>query len=134
MGFFDRVAASLAEAEAKKRQEAVVRMTALQERLGQWTGESPLPFYLDVFDSKPVMGIQEGHDHSVALDEFVVAYIRVVGLRPEHTFGIYPEWSGVDSTTFSGVRFAYADRPEYEAGRARFADFVAQSLPAEPAE
>lgn len=131
MGLMDKLGAALGESEEKRRQDIADRMTAVQERARQFAGEDPLPFYLDTFGPKPVMAIQTGYDHNVALDEFVVAYIRIVGLKPEHTYGIYPQWEGVDSTTFSGVRFVYADRPEYAAGRERFADYVAKSAPAE---
>ena len=51
----------------------------------------------------------------------VAAYIAIVGVRPEDSYGFFPRFGQQTNLTFPMV-FAYRDRPEYEEGRRRFAE------------
>lgn len=56
----------------------------------------------------------------------VVAYLAIVGIRPEDTFAVWPTNIG-DSGAIFELTIAYRDRPEYASGRERYAAWREQS-------
>ena len=66
--------------------------------------------------------------------DLVEEYVAIVGLRPEDVFGIYPVTLGrrgragdlAGEDTVLTLSIAYRDRPEYESGRRRHREYLAE--------
>jgi hypothetical protein len=129
VGFLDDVRRAKQAAEAQpdgmSRRERVARaMEELDESdqadfEARWLpagGELP---YVEVLDTP---GSTEPRSRAIGWKPTVVeAYLAIVGLTPEDCFGIWPARASENGVTKMAV--AYRDRPEYAAGRERFAEW-----------
>jgi hypothetical protein len=99
MGFRDRVREYKEEQENQKLDSRKATLP---------TGEA---IFTEVLEFK-------GSVHDSEWIEHVNAYIVSVALRPGDVYGIYP--ARAHYTPGEPLAIAYLDRPEYEAGRARY--------------
>lgn len=135
MGFLDDVRrakeAAAAQPEGlsgRERREAVKAALAGEDRAAfeKWLAPDAERPYVAVLDTvgepgEPTPGDLTGWKPTIA-----EAYLGIVGIRPEDCFGVWPGRIS-DSGGIHSLVVAYRDRAEYEAGRARFADWQQQA-------
>lgn len=132
MGFLDDVRRAKQAAEAQpeglSRRERVARAMeeiAVDDRaefVATWLDDGHELPYVEVLDTAGRInpGGAEGTGWRPAAVE---AYVAIVGLRPEDCFGMWP--AKLTEGGVSRTAIAYRDRPEYAAGRERFAEWRA---------
>ena len=78
------------------------------------------PVHIEVLDTRKV--------RASGIGDVVNAYIGMLGLRPEDTYGVWPSRLGGGADQIKAVAVAHRDKPEYEAGRERFYALVEEGL------
>ena len=112
----------------RERRERAKEKLAAEDRAAfeEWLAPDAERPYVEILDAvgqstEPKRGDLTGWKPTV-----IEAYLGIVGVRPEDCLAVWPGRIGTEGDVHSLV-VAYRDRPDYEAGRERFADWQSQN-------
>ncbi len=127
MGFLDDMRKLKQAAEAQPEGlSSTERIERAREQLAgeakdafvrEWVAGGFEPPYFDILTGSNLAKAEGDVEWRPSIVE---AYVSILGLRPEHCYGIWPTHVG-DTGAVYEMAIAYRDRPEYAAGRARYA-------------